>query len=141
MRRSKIGIEPVALKLAPVTHLDVSRKGFEGLHQLRIFRDVTPDVFPNTGIFVVLVNQHRKASDTRTTHPAGYTGRLATDAVPVEFIDLDKLYYGIVEAKRLQEEFLAQQSAEPTHRDDSRELTAELEIPKLVARFDSRGAL
>jgi hypothetical protein len=85
-------------------NIDVGRAGFEGLHQLRIFKDITPDVTPNTGIFVLLVNQQRRVADTKTHHPAWYMADIALDAVPIKFIDVDKVYYGLAEAKRMQAE-------------------------------------
>lgn len=93
------------LLLRPVRNIDVSRAGYEGMHQLRVFEDITPDISPNSGIFVLLVNQHQRGTTPmKRHHPAWYTGRLELDAVPVEFIDLDKLYYAMEEAKRLQAE-------------------------------------
>lgn len=92
------------LLLKPLRNLDVSKEGFEGLHQLRVFLDVTPGV-RSSGVHVLLVNQQQRGvKPLMRHHPAWYTGRLEHDAVPVEFIDLDKLYYAVSEAKRINEE-------------------------------------
>lgn len=94
------------LLLRPLKNIDVARRGSEGLHQLRVFLDVTPDVEPGAGVFVLLVNQQQRGStELKPHHPAWYTGQLSRDAVPVQFIDLDKLYYALEEAKRLQEQY------------------------------------
>lgn len=93
------------LLLRPIRNIDISAPGFEGMHQLRIFKDITPNVTPNSGVFVLFVNQQQKGTTPlQKHHAAWYTGRLEFDAIPVEFLDLDKVYYAIEEAKRLNEQ-------------------------------------
>jgi hypothetical protein len=93
------------LLLRPLRNIDVSTEEYKGMHQLRIFEDITPDVHPNSGIFVLLVNQQQRGTNPlKAHHPAWYTGRLELDAIPVEFIDVDKLHTALGVAKSIQEE-------------------------------------
>lgn len=104
------------LLMRPLRNIDVSREGYEGLHQLRIFRDETPGVEPNSGIMVLLVNQQQRGTaELQQHHPAWYTGSIELDAVPVRFIDLDKLYYALELAKRLQARYEAPDASAIRH--------------------------
>lgn len=93
------------LLLRPLKNIDVSVKGCEGMHQLRVFRDVTKG-HASAGIFVLMANQHQRGdAPLQPHHPAWFTGNVSKDAVPVQFLDLDKLYYAFEEAKRMHAEF------------------------------------
>lgn len=104
------------LLLRPIRNIDVSRRGSEGMHQLRVFVDITPNMATNNGVFVVLANQQRTGDTVpQPHHPAWYTGDISKDAIPVQFIDLDKLYYALEEAKQIQSQ-LATEGAQPLQR-------------------------
>lgn len=105
MRRRKDLGNGEELLLRPLKNIDISVKGCEGMHQVRLFRDVTKDR-RSAGIFVLLANQHqREGTALQPHHVAWFTGNVSKDAIPVQFIDLDKVYYAFEEAKRMQAEF------------------------------------
>jgi hypothetical protein len=114
MRRRKDLGNVEELLLRPLKNIDISVKGCEGMHQLRLFRDVTKDR-RSAGIFVLLANQHQR-DDTplQPHHVAWFTGNVSKDAVPIQFIDLDKVYYAFEEAKRMQAEFEKEQHESET---------------------------
>lgn len=92
------------LLLRPLRNIDVSKPEVAGMHQVRIFQDMTPGFKSTSGIHVLLVNQHQNGSiELKKHHPAWYTGKLHLDAIPIEFIDLEKLYYALCEAQNMDE--------------------------------------
>lgn len=106
-RRKDLG--SAELLLRPLKNIDISVKGCEGMHQVRLFLDVTKDR-RSAGIFVLLANQHqRDGTMLQPHHTAWFTGNVSKDAVPVQFVDLDKVYYAFEEAKRMQAEFEKEQ--------------------------------
>lgn len=125
MRKPSPVGDKTELLLRPIKNFDVSRRGFEGLHQLRVFADITPGVSPKSGVFVILANQQQRPdTELKPQHPAWYTGQLCLDAVPVKFLDLDKLYRALENAKRLHEEY-------ETEHELPQQAVARIQIPRI----------
>lgn len=108
MRKHKFVGTQKELLLQPIKTFDVSAVGYEGLHQLRVFKEITPGV-KSTGIFFLLANQHLKpGTEELPIHSvAFYTGRIEQDAIPAAFIDLEKLVAAMQEVRKLQEQYAA----------------------------------